>query len=89
MSVGHHAKKFNTVSNDNGRMQKCDLFVLEQKYRFWANLVQKIKIVTLAWKLVSRLIPTCTIQWWYSVFPYSIENFLFGYIWFKEYKISF
>ena len=55
------AKKFNAVSNDNGRTQKCDLFVLEQKYRFWANLVQKIKIVTLTWKLVSRIIPTCTI----------------------------
>ena len=30
--------------------------VFDQKYRFWANCVQKIKIVTLSWNLVVWLI---------------------------------
>ena len=34
-------EKFNIVSDDHGRMQKRDLSVLDWKYPFWANLVQK------------------------------------------------
>ena len=34
-------EKFNVVSNDHGRTQKCDFPVLDPKYPFCANLVQK------------------------------------------------
>ena len=50
-------------------IQKCrnqwwgPLFFLDQKYPFWKNLVQKIKIVNLSCNLVPRLIQTCRIQW--------------------------
>ena len=35
---------------------------LDWKYPFWANLVQKMKIVRLSWNLVPRLIWICRIQ---------------------------
>ena len=38
---------------------------------FCANMLQKIKIVTSTWKLVSKLIP-----WWCSVFPFLTGNTL-------------
>ena len=44
MSVGSHAEKFNIVSYDRGRMQMCDFSDLDQNT---ANLIQKIKIVSL------------------------------------------
>ena len=53
------AEKFNIVSNDHGRTQKCDFSDLGRKYPFWPYLVQKIKIVSLSWKLVPRLIRIC------------------------------
>ena len=34
MSVGHHSKKFNIVSNDHGRTQKCDFCVSVSKTNF-------------------------------------------------------
>ena len=44
----------------------CSLFsVFYRKYPFWANLVQKFKIVSLRWNLVLKLIRICTVQWWY------------------------
>ena len=49
--------------------------VLDQKYPFWANLIKKIKIISLSWNLVPRLIRTCTIQWRFSLFPYSAWKF--------------
>ena len=36
--------------------------VLDQKNPFLANLAQKIKIVSLSWNLIPRLIETCEIQ---------------------------
>ena len=44
------------------------------KYHFWANLVQKIKIVSLSWNLGPRLIQICRIQWCYSFFFVSDRN---------------
>ena len=43
MPVGHLGNKFNVVSNDHGHKQKCAF----SEFKFWANLVQKIKIVSL------------------------------------------
>ena len=37
-------------------MQKCDFSVSKQKYPFWENLVQNIKIVTLRCNLVFALV---------------------------------
>ena len=54
------------------------LSVFDWKYPFWANLVKKIKILTLSWNLVRTLIRTCRIQWWCSVFLLLIGNTLFG-----------
>ena len=48
MSVGSRAEKFNLVSNDHGCMHKCNFSVFDRKFPFWANLVRKIRIVSLA-----------------------------------------
>ena len=42
--------------------------VLDWKHPFWANLVQKIKIVSLSWNLVPRIIRIRRIQWGCSFF---------------------
>ena len=42
--------------------------VLHWKHPFWANLVHKIKIISLSWNLVPRLIWIYRIQWLYSLF---------------------
>ena len=36
--------------------RSCLLFLLEWKFSFWANLIQKFKMVCLSWNLVLRLI---------------------------------
>ena len=69
------------VSNDYGRTHKCDFSIFDQKFPFWANLVKKIKIVSLSWNLVSRLIRICRNQWWSWFFPFFTGNTLFGQIW--------
>ena len=61
-------EKFNIVRNKYGRTHKCYLSVFDRKHPFWANLVQKVKIVSLSWNLVPRLIRICRIQWCCSVF---------------------
>ena len=43
-------------------------FVFEWKYPFWANLVQKVKVISWIWNLVARLIRICRIQWYCSLF---------------------
>ena len=50
--------------------------LLDQKLLFWANLVQKIKIVSLSWNLVPRLIRICRILW--SCFTGNTLLFKFG-----------
>ena len=37
--------------------------VLDQKYHFWANLYQKIKIISLSWNLVQKAIRIWRIHW--------------------------
>ena len=41
---------------------------------FGVNLVQKIIIVSFSWKLISKLIWICTIQWWCSLFLFYTKN---------------
>ena len=52
--------------------------VLGRKYYFWANLVQKIKIVTLNWNLALKLIWICRIQCWCLVLLFQVKNTIFG-----------
>ena len=53
-------------------------FCFRQEYPFWANLVQKIKIVSLGWNFVPRLIWTCKIQWSGSVFCFDQKYLFWG-----------
>ena len=59
-------------------------FLLEWKYPFWANLVQKSKILILSWNSEPTLIRTCRVQWWCSFVLFFIENTPFGQIWSKN-----
>ena len=47
---------------------------------FCANLVQKIRIVSLSlsWNLVPRIICICRNQWWCLPLPFLTRNTLFG-----------
>ena len=83
MSVGHLANKFNTVSNDHGHMQKCNFL----EYQFWANLVQKIKIVSLSLNSEPSLSQICRIQLWCEIFLFWTRNTLFWKIWSKNSKL--
>ena len=40
-----------------------DLLCFPLKYLFWVNLVQKLKIISLSWNFVPRLIQICRIPW--------------------------
>ena len=86
----HFKLKFGTYTNLNMQnlMVNFIFFVFEWKYLFWANLVQKIKILTLSWNLVPTIIRTCRIQWWCSFFSFLIRDTLLGQIWSKKSKLS-
>ena len=58
-------------------------FVFGRKYPVWDNFVQKIKIVSLRWNLIPRLIRICWIQWCCSLFSFLTGNALLGQIWSK------
>ena len=49
-----------------------------QRKFFCANLVQKIRIVSLSWNLVPTLIRICRIQWCCLLFLFLTGNTLFG-----------
>ena len=82
--------KFGTKTNSNIQNSKVvfTFSVLNRKYTIWANLVQKIKIVSLSWNLVPRLIRIYNIQWWYHFFLFWSGNNLFGQVWSKKSKLS-
>ena len=63
-------------------------FVLDQKYPFWANLFQKIKVVILSVNLGPRLIRICRIHWWYSLFLFPTGIPLYGRIWSSKSRSS-
>ena len=86
----HFKLKFGTYTNSNmqNSMVMFIFFVFDRKYPYWANLVQKVKILTLSWNFVRTLVRTCRIQWWCSLFLFSIGNTLFGQILSKASKFS-
>ena len=80
--------KFGIQTNSNRQisMVMFTFSVFHQKYLFWANFVQRIKIVTLSWNLLPRLIRIWTVHWWWWRFLFSNENTLFEQIWVKKPK---
>ena len=54
---------------------------------FWVILVQKIKIVSLSWNLVPKLIQISRIQLWCSLFLFLIINIFLAKIWSKNLKL--
>ena len=86
--------KFGTYTNWNiqsSTVMSTVMFtfsVFDQKYPFWADLVQKVKIISWSWNSVPRLIRMCRIHWWCSLFLFLIRNTLFEQIWSKKSKLS-
>ena len=58
-------------ANADSPWTACSVF--DWKYIFWVNLVQKLKIISLSWNFVTRLIQICRIPWWYSLFCFRLE----------------
>ena len=54
----------------------CSVF--NWKYLSWVNFVQKLKIISLSWNFVPRLIQICRIPWWCSLFLFSTGNIFLG-----------
>ena len=77
-----------TNSNMENSMMLFTFFIFDQKYPFWANLIQKIKFARFRWDLIPRLIRIFRIQWWSLLFSFSNINTLFGQIWSKKSKLS-
>ena len=75
--------KFNIVSNEQGHIQKRNFL----EYRFWANLVQKIKIVSLSWNLEPTLSWIYRIQLWCEQFLFWTRNIIFGKTWSQNSKL--
>ena len=66
----------------------CSAFsVLDQKNPFWVNLVRKIKIVSLSWILVPRLVGMRRIQWRCSLFLLFTINIFLRQNWSKKSKM--
>ena len=63
------------------------LSVLDRKYPFWANLVQKIKIVSLNWYLGLRLTLILRTESWCLFFPFSTRGIPFLGNLFQKIKI--
>ena len=65
-----------TKSNILNSVVQFTFSVLEGKHPFWANLVQKIKIVSLSQNLIASLIRICRIQWHCSLVSFRTRNVL-------------
>ena len=53
------------------------LSVFEQKYPFYGNLFQKIKIICWSWNLEFRLIRICRIRRWFSFYSFLYWKYPF------------
>ena len=75
----HFKLKFSGQPNSHmqNSVMLLTFFVFDQKYPFWENLVQQMKIVSLRYNLIPRLIQICRIKCRYSLFLFSIRNALF------------
>ena len=77
---GQFELKFGAYTNSNmhNSVVVFTLSVLGLKKLFWANLVQKIKMISFSWNFVPRLIRECRIQWWYSLSCFKLETIFLG-----------
>ena len=66
-----------TNSNVQNSVLMFIFAVFDWKYPLWENYVQIIKIASLSWNSVSRLIRICRIQWWCWPFQFYTGNTLF------------
>ena len=87
-------RKFFTKSNSN--MQNTVMIFLylffclwSEIYSFWVNLVEKVKIVSVSWNLMLRLIRRCRIQRCCSLFLLLTGNTIFVQFWSKYSKQFF
>ena len=62
-----------TSSNMQNSMVMFILSVFDWECPFWANLVQKVKIISWSWNVVARLIRICRTQWCCSLFLFWVE----------------
>ena len=60
-----------TTQKANACSPWTTLSVFDRKYLFGVNLVQKLKIISLSWNFVPRLIQIYRIPWWCSRFLFS------------------
>ena len=51
-------------------LRRLDLFSTGNT-SFWVNLVQELKVISLSWNFIPRLIQMCRIPWWYSLFCFG------------------
>ena len=75
MSVGPRAGKFDILSNDHGRTHehtKLRFFCFRPEIPFLNKVSPKIKILSLSWNLVARLIRICRIQCAMVIFTFSV-----------------
>ena len=93
VSVGLRTENFNMASNYDGRMENLlnlsNLVWFRQEIPFLSKFGPKIKIVSLSWDLVHRLIQICKFQWWCSLFQFLTRNTSFGQIWSKNQNWQF
>ena len=66
-------------------MVKFTFSVLDQKYLFWANLVQKLKIFCWIWDFASRLTQRCKMLWLFLLFYLLFNTFSVNLV--KKFKI--
>ena len=74
-------------SNMQNSVTLFTFFIFDWKYPFCANLVQNVKIVSLSWNLVPRLVRIWKIQSWCSLFLFLIGNTLLGENFVQKVKI--
>ena len=67
-----------TTQNANACSPWTACSVFDWKYIFWVNLVKKLKIISLSWNFVPRLIQKCRIPWGCSLFLFSTGNTSLG-----------
>ena len=53
-------------------------FIFDWIYLFWVNLFQALKIISLSWHFIPRLIQICRIPWWCSLFLFLTGNTFLG-----------
>ena len=87
MSVGLRAEKFNIVSNDHGRSQKCNFSILVRKYSFWGNLVPVFDRKYPFWANLIPIFKTVCLKLNFILRLFSVSRFqLWTFTFFRKWK---